>query len=150
MQTGHHFTLVTTLTLADVVQHTRAGLSASLQDVFGGNLVRAWSTKAYVAADLKISSLGAVEVSPGDVSLHETISDKGVRKLRAIVTDGQITYDLAVTADAVLRDWQRSGLRAVRAQLARSRKLHLRIGLSRPFSGRPDECYAQINGIYCL
>lgn len=126
------------------------GVSIGLNAVFGGGLVRAASGKAYVGKDFKGPSLGSLTVAPEKLSLHENRFDAANPKLRAWLREGFLRYDLPVTADAARTRWLGAGLEALKADIAASKEIHVRLGLARPFPQRPDECYAQINGLYLL
>jgi hypothetical protein len=126
------------------------GVSMGVEAVFGGGLVRAPSGKAYVGKDFKGPSLGALTVAPDALSLYENTFNPNNPKLRAWLRDGQLRYDLAVTADAARTRWLNAGLGTLKADIAACTAVHVRLGLSRPFPQRPDECYAQINGLYLL
>lgn len=135
------------LTNAEIV--ARVGVSLGMQAAFGNGLIRPASGKAYVRKDFIGPSLAALNVSPTNISFFEhTFEEK--RKLRARFTDGSVRYDLPVTADSARARWHSEGLDTLRADLASCSRVHLRLGLSRPFPHRPDECYAQINGLFLL
>jgi hypothetical protein len=127
-----------------------AGVSQTLEAAFDGGLVRAGSGKAYVPAGHAGCSLGAVEVSPEQISFFEDSYQGSRPKLRAELTIAGVDYDLSVPADAVRTRWKAAGLAGLRADLNASHRAHLRVGLSRPFPAMPNQCYAQINGIYFL
>lgn len=127
-----------------------AGVSPTLEAAFDGGLVRAGSGKAYVPAGYVGRSLGAVEVSPEQINFFEDSYQGNKPKLRAELTIAGVDYDLSVPADSVRTRWKAAGLAGLRADLNASRRVHLRVGLSRPFPAMPNQCYAQINGIYFL
>jgi hypothetical protein len=124
--------------------------SSDINAVFSGGLVRAVSGKAYVAKDFKGASLGALTVAPEMLTLYENTYNPNKPKLRAWLREGMVRYDLAVTADAARTRWLSAGLDALKADIAACDRVHVRLGLSRPFPQRPDECYAQINGLLLL
>jgi hypothetical protein len=74
----------------------------------------------------------------------------GKRKLRVSHRVGDVTLNVGVTATNIRQRFLGGGVAAVDADFLVNRQLHLRIGLSRPFHARPDECYVQINGIYLI
>lgn len=137
-----------TLTAAQLVD--AVGVSIGLGAAFVGGLVRAPSGKAYVPRDFAGPSLGAITVPVGRLNLFENAYDPAKPKLRAHLTEGGLRYDLALTSDAARARWLAAGLKALRADIGACEHIHVRLGLSRPFRGRPDECYAQINGLYLL
>lgn len=144
--------LVSTATHAPVrlAELAAASVSGSLGDIFDDRLVRAYSGKAHVAAGERVASLGAVEIDPADIRFHEELNGKGQRKLRAWISEGGVEYDLSVPADAPRDLFLKRGADAVQAEMRACRRLHVRIGLCRPFPAMPDACYAQINGLYPL
>jgi hypothetical protein len=139
---------VRTLTGAQLA--AAVGVSAKMEAVFSGGLIRAGSGKAYVPKDSAGPSLGALTVTTNKLSLFEHTYGSAKPKLRARLTEGLVVYDLAVTADAARTRWLGAGLNALKADIAACERVHVRLGLSRPFPQRPDECYAQINGLYLL
>ena len=138
------------LALADVVVAVAAGVSPGLPAAFDGGLVRAPSTKAYVPIGHPGRSLGALLVDSDQIDFYIDDYVEARPKLRAVITSGDISYDLSVTAAATRARWQLAGLAGLRADLHASHHVHVRLGLSRPFAARPNECYAQVNGVYYL
>lgn len=138
------------LQLPQVVQAVAGGVSPSLSAAFDGALVRAASEKAYVPSGHVGRSLGAVEVAPGRITLYEDTFNPAKPKLRALINERNARYDLSITADAARSRWKTGGLAALQADLQASGRVHLRLGLSRPFPAMPNQCYAQVNGLYFL
>lgn len=123
-------------------------VSANLPAAYDGGLVRAASTKAYVPANYRGRSLGAIELQPNFVQMRTDENPfSGKRTLRATVTSGGVSYDLSVTSSDARTLWQQAGAQAIQDRVAASRLVHLRVGLSRPFAARPNECYSQVNGL---
>jgi hypothetical protein len=89
-------------------------------------------------------------VSPGQIDFFEDTYQGNKPKLRADLTIAAVDYDLSVPADAARTRWKAAGLAGLQADLEASRRVHLRVGLSRPFPAMPNQCYAQINWIYFL
>lgn len=137
---------------AQIAQAVAGGVSNSLRAVFGPNLQRTWtgpgSTKAYVPRGNVGRSLGAIETTPTRVRLTENTYNPAKPQLRALIKDGLTTYDLSVTSASIRTLWKAQGVDAVRAELANCQRVHIRVGLSRPFPDKPNECYAQVNGLY--
>ncbi len=127
-----------------------AGVSATLEAAFDNALVRPPSGKAYVPAGDNVRSLGAVEIRPNQLQFHQNTYNPNNPKLRARITIGGNLYDLPVTADAARTRWQQNGLAALQGDVQASRRLHVRVGLSRPFAAMPNQCFVQINGVYFL
>ena len=138
------------LPLPEVVAAVAAGVSPGLPAAFDGGLVRAPSTKAYVQIGYQGRSLGALMVAADQINFYIDDYIEARPKLRAVITSGNISYDLSVTAAATRVRWQLAGLAGLRADLQASHNVHVRLGLSRPFAERPNECYAQVNGVYFL
>lgn len=127
-----------------------AGVSPTLEAAFDNALVRPFSGKAYVPAGHKSRSLGAVEIRPNQLQFLENTYNPNKPKLRARVEIGGNLYDLPVTADAANTRWQQNGLAALQGDVQASGRLHVRVGLSRPFAAMPNQCFVQINGVYFL
>ena len=145
---GEQIAVLGHVTSAQMVAEVAASVSPSLQAAFDHGLVHAPSRKAYVPPGHQGRSLGAVEIAPNKVRLHEATSASGKRQLRAILTDGETPYDLSITAEAARARWIADGIGALRADLNASARIHVRVGLARPTDELP--CYAQINGLYFL
>jgi hypothetical protein len=137
------------MSLAETAQAVAAGVSTSLSAAFGGALVRTASSKAYVPAGHNGCSLGAIEIASTQMTFYEDNSSSK-SKLRAVIRDGNIGYNLSVPADAARTRWKAGGLAALRADLEAAGSVHVRVGLARPFSAMPSQCFAQVNGIYFL
>jgi hypothetical protein len=146
---GQPITVLNQLTLSQVAQTVTLGVAASLPAAFGG-VVTPRSGKAYVPAGHVGRSLGAIDKLPNQVVLHENNYDPRKPKLRAFITDGGTIYDLPVTAEAARSIWIANGLAGLNAALQACTRVHVRLGLSRPFPAMPNECYVQINGLYFL
>ena len=139
------------LDMPQIVQAVAAGVSPTLEDAFDGGLVRvAGSRKPYVQVGHVGRSLGAIELAPRQIAFQENTFDPSKRKLRANLSVGGLRYDLSVTAEAVRARWLAGGLSALRADVEASKRIHLRVGLSRPFRDKPDQCFLQVNGVYFL
>jgi hypothetical protein len=95
-------------------------------------------------------SLGAIEIAANRIRFFEQTSDRGKVSLRDRVTISDLTYDLSVTADAVRTRWGAAGLEGLRQDQAGADRIHLRVGLARPYAQMNNNCYAQINGVYFL
>jgi hypothetical protein len=77
----------------------------------------------------------------------------GTRKLRGLIRGGPINFGTAnfgITATTYRQVFLSEGLDAVSALQPADGRIHVRIGLSRPFAARPNECFVQINGIYAI
>lgn len=147
---GSAVTNIGTRTSRELAQLAVGSVSESLAGVFGNQLVRAASGKAYVPAGATVASLGAVEIDAGDIRFYEDVTMRGKRQLRAMVSEAGVDYDLSVPADTPRELFLTNGADAVQAQIQDCATLHVRIGLCRPFSAMPDKCYVQINGVYRL
>jgi hypothetical protein len=147
---GTQIQVLGVLDLPGTVAAVAAGVSPTLAAAFDGALVRAGSGKAYVPAGHNGRSLGAVDIAAAQIGFFEDSYQGGNPKLRARLTMGGVVYDLSVPADAARTRWKTGGLAALQADVQAGRRLHIRVGLSRPFPAMPNQCYAQINGIYFL
>lgn len=143
-------TVLEQLTLPQTAQAVVGGISPTLEAAFDGGLFRAPSSKAYVPIGHNGRSLGAIEITPNRLSIHVDSYNPDKPKLRAHVTIGQTAYDLSLTAASARTRWKVDGLEALRADVQASERVHVRVGLSRPFPAMPDHCYSQVNGLYFL
>ena len=137
--------------LRQVAEIVKGGVSASIRAVFDGGLQRSWtgtgSTTAFVPRGFVGRSLGAVEIAPDRMHFAEKTSN-GKIQVRALIREGVTTFDFSVTSDEIKTVFQAGGLDAVRQLLVGCELVHVRLGLSRPFPQKPEECYAQVNGLY--
>ncbi len=145
---GSQLKIVQALSPAQLVEAVADSVSASLQDVFEGHLVRAHSGKAYVPANIKTNSLGAIEIDPGQITFYEEVTDAGKRRLRAVIDENGVDYDLSVPADLARTRFLTAGVGALQADANSCDTIHVRVGLCRPSPNIPDACYAQVNGLY--
>ena len=124
-------------------------VDASIEDAFQGFLrVHSSSTGinkgAFVPAGSRSRSLIALEAEAESLSLF--VDEKS--RLRGRLADPKGTYNLAVVSKSIRETWRLQGIDVVRSQLPTNGKLHIRIGLARPFDNQPDKCYLMINGVY--
>jgi hypothetical protein len=127
-----------------------AGVSSSLTLAFDGALVRAASRKVYVPTGNLGRSLGAIEIPSTDITFFEHRWRDEKPKLRARVTSAGQIFDLSVPAEAARARWRAAGLAELKADVQASSRVHVRAGLSRPMSSKPNECYSQVNGVVFL
>jgi hypothetical protein len=142
---GTQMQVLGVLDLPGTAATVAAGVSPTLAAAFDGALVRAGSGKAYVPAGHRGRSLGAVDIAAAQIEFFEDAYQGGNPKLRARLTIGGVVYDLSVPADAARTRWKTGGLAALQADVQAGRRLHVRVGLSRPFPAMPNQCYAQSN-----
>lgn len=138
------------LALSEIANVVKAGLSTSIDVAFGGYLARAFSGKAHVAAGTKTNSLDAITIQPDQIAFYEDNYSPGKRKLRAKIRESGVTFDLTVPADAARSQFLEHGVKSISAAAAASDAIHVRLGLCRPFSAQPTQCFAQVNGLYFL
>ncbi|MBP2160280.1 hypothetical protein J2X24_002855 [Asticcacaulis solisilvae] len=138
------------MTLLQVTQAVEPGLSTSIPVAFGNQLHVASSGKAYVTLGSQTNSLGAIEIDSQTIAFYENAPKPGKRQLRAMIYQNGSGYDLSAPADAALDRFFAGGIAALQADAKASKKIHVRLGLSRPFPAMPTSCYAQINGLYFL
>src|SRR5680860_1331680 len=108
----------------------RDSISASLDVLFGGKMLRQ-NRSAYIPVGSKSRSLGAVEISRKDLQFSQRGWDGRPPKLRAAIAKERL--DLGVTSTILRRTFSTGGVEAVEQLLSKAAKLHLRIGLARPF-----------------
>jgi hypothetical protein len=147
---GSNSAVMGQMTAAQIVQAVADGVSGSIKQAFGGNLHRAHSGKAHVAAGTQTGSLDAIEIKPDEISFYEDNPSPGKRRLRALIDEGGVEYDFSVPADAARHRVFAAGVAALEADAAASQTIHVRLGLCRPFAAMPNSCYAQVNGLYFL
>lgn len=138
------------MTEPQMVQAIGPNVSASAAMAFEGQLQRANSGKAHVAAGTQTRSLDAINIAPGEIRFHEDTPSSGKRRLRAVVKQGGIGLDFSVPADAARSRFLTAGVAALNADATASQSIHVRLGLCRPFAAMPNSCYAQINGLFFL
>jgi hypothetical protein len=131
----------------DIPKVVAAGVSKSLYAAFDKGLTKPIGGKASVPREYKGRSLGAIEIQPRNISFYTDAYFDKPPKLKARIDDGGVQYHVGVTAEALRTLWKRGGLDALSAYAQGGSRLHIRIGLSRPFHARPDECFPQVNGI---
>jgi hypothetical protein len=86
------------------------------------------------------SSLVSVQVPKANVTFSEVFG-----KLKATVNDGAASYQLTVSSKELKEAWRSGGLAAVNNAIPARDRLHIRVGLARPFDD-PPKCYAMLNG----
>jgi hypothetical protein len=142
--------VVGNLGLPAVAAEVAGSISSGLEVAFDNELIQPSSGKAYVLAGKRVRSLGAIELQPSKFRFYENNFDPNKPKLRAMLTVGERTFDLSVPALAARTRWKSAGLTGLRADLKASNRVHVRVGLSRPFSAKPNDCYSQVNGVFLL
>jgi hypothetical protein len=120
---------------------------ANLNVLFGRSLQRQ-NRSAYVPLGTKCPSLGAIEINRKDLQFSQKRWNDKPAKLRAILAKEQL--DLSVTSTILRGTFSTGGVHAVEQSLPKEGKLHLRMGLARPFGDYPDQCFLQINGIFVV
>ena len=121
-------------------------LSASLSEGFDGNLD--WNSiwnevrqGVHLMPRTQCSSLVAVSVQSENLSFCEPFGS-----LKAILNDGDASYQLTVSSRKLKEAWRAGGLEGVNAALPNRSRYHIRVGLARPFDA-PPKCYAMLNGV---
>jgi hypothetical protein len=122
--------------------------SPTIQHAFGGH-VRVENERAFVKLDTRCASLGSINIRRHEFSLVEDVIE-GKRRLRARLQIGNAVAYPTVTAIDLRTLHRKQGFQAVQRHLSRSNILHLRLGLSRLFTGVDGRCYLQINGVYAI
>jgi hypothetical protein len=118
----------------------------SAGSVFGDCLIIE-GVRAYVPAGAACGSLACMVLLAKNLHFHAEEYD-GRRTLRATLPVGGQTVQLSVAAKALKQPFLNHGLQAPIDLLKGAKRLHVRLGLARPFGAIPDKCYLQVNGIY--
>jgi putative nucleic acid modification protein with dual OB domain len=145
---GNQMQVLGQLTPAAIAQHVALGVSPTLDAAFDGGLIREPSRKAYVPAGHNGRSLGALDLEPNNLIYFEKQFGNENPKLRARITVDSVLYDMPVTADATRERWRTAGIQALRTDVQNANRLHVRVGLARPFPA--DQCFSQVNGVLIL
>lgn len=116
--------------------------------VFQGHL-RFDGMKAYVSAGAPCGSLAGLELAAADIRLAER-KYHDETKLEAVLDLEGHELHLSVAAKDLKQAYQKEGLKASRSLLGNPDRLHVRLGLARPWKDHPNQCYLQVNGIYPL
>ena len=69
-------------------------------------------------------------------------------KLKAVISDVTGRYQLAVAGLDLKRYYKNNGLIAMNNRLLTPRRLHLRLGLARPFEQQENKCYCLLNDVH--
>lgn len=123
-------------------------ISPSVQSIFGGHVrcnkeYRGVSQGVYVSSGVEVRSLGAIVIERSQVDFVDSFG-----KLKAVIDDGAMRYQLAVSSRDLRLVWDDGGLEAVRAALPDSQHFHVRLGLARSFEKDPNKCYMMLNGVH--
>jgi Dual OB-containing domain len=145
---GSQIQVLGQLAPAAVAQQVALGVSPTLEAAFDGGLIREASRKAYVPAGHNGRSLGALDLEPNNLIFFEKQFGNENPKLRARVTVDNVLYDMPVTADAARERWRTAGIQALRNDVQNANRLHVRVGLARPFPA--NRCFSQVNGVLIL
>jgi hypothetical protein len=122
------------------------GVANDLSEAFGGHLQwdREWKgvkQGVHVQPGLQCNSLVAIRVPKANIWFA---GDSG--KLQATVDDGVDKYRLTVSSKVLKEAFRRGGVAAANNALPARDRLHVRVGLARPFRV-PPRCYAMLNGV---
>lgn len=126
---------------------TRAEAFSPVQ-VFGEHL-RFDGDKAYVPAGAACGSLACQTVDGAEVALFDQVY-KNEHRLRAGLSIGGHVLHLSVAAKNLKQAFENDGLAAAQALVPGDGRVHVRLGLARPFDAAPDRCYLQVNGLQAL
>lgn len=105
--------------------------------------------KAFVPAGADCGSLAGLEMPADALQLVERRFD-GEGKPEAHLHLAGRALHLAIAAKDIKQTYLKEDLDAARGMLTGADRLHVRLGLARPWDEHPDQCYLQINGIYRL
>lgn len=137
---------VDAIELSNLPGQVAGSVAITLPAIFRG-LLRVVRSSAFVPVGSNCPSLGAIEIARASIMFSERIWD-GRRKLRAHYRYNDSNLNLGITSSELRNAFFAGGLAGVGCTLPQQGRIHVRIGLSRPFAARPNECYVQINGIY--
>lgn len=108
------------------------------------------SKGVFVPAGSLTRSLVALEIDAASLFLFEQEFDDKL-SLRGQLTDRNGCYNLPLVSKSLREAWRANGIETVRSVIPRKGKLHVRIGLARPWSPNddkpPNQCYVMINGV---
>lgn len=126
--------------------------AATLNSAFQGHLQNngQWNgirNGNYVADGVHTRSLWAVKIHRDDIEFIDESYKDEPKKLKAIVTDSESRYKLAVSCKTLKEAWVAGGLAALRKSLPARDCFHIRLGLARAFGNPADKCYLMINGV---
>lgn len=133
----------------DAFRRVLAGAAVLSPDVVFQGLLRFDGHKAYAPAGADCGSLAGIELRAEDLQLAERRFEGQVKPEAHLPLGGHLLH-LAIAAKDIKQAHQRNGLDAARSILADADRLHMRLGLARPWHEHPDQCYLQVNGIYRL
>lgn len=130
----------------------KPAVSASIAAIFDGRLS---STNRYdgmlqgchVATGERLKSLGAIELTADSVCLFED-NFQGSRRLKARINDGSDIYSVSVSCHRLKAAYAEGGVDAAKLQLPKTKLLHIRLGVARPFPDAPNRCNLMLNGIH--
>jgi hypothetical protein len=131
---------------ATMLRTLRSIASPNAQNVFSGKL-RVENERAFVPLDTECSSLGSINVRNREIELAEDVIE-GKKRLRCRMMIGNAVAFPTITAIDLRTLHRMHGFQAVQRRIDRGNILHLRLGLSRLFTGIHGRCYLQVNGIY--
>jgi putative nucleic acid modification protein with dual OB domain len=135
--------LIERVDVAELPSLVAGSVAPDLDALFSGQLARMGSTP-HVPAGANCRSLGGIEIDRAMLTLSVDRWDEN--KLRGMIRGPNV--NLKVPATTVRRAFLEGGLPAAQALLPERGRIQVRIGLSRPFPARPNECFVQINGLY--
>lgn len=129
----------------DILRRAEARSPAA---VFGEHL-RFDGDKAYVPAGAACGSLSGQTIDAARLRLSEQVyrDDHG---LRAELSVAGHALNLSVAAKNFKQAFRGEGLAAAQALVPKQGRVHVRLGLARPFDEQADRCYLQVNGLYAL
>lgn len=104
--------------------------------------------KIYVPENTQCRSLGGLVIPGSRIQFEEDQYDPENPKLRICISESlSVKYNLSVTCARLRHDWSNNGVQSLNDIYQEMHDLHLRIGLATSFSGMPERCSVQLNGI---
>lgn len=125
----------------DIAMRLKASESKNIDDIFNNKI----KNNSYVPQNTKCASLGAINITPSQL---EFITENG--KLRANLTDNDDQkYCLKISCKYIRDIFDKDkNIDILNNSLLSTDKIHLRIGLARPFLMQENHCYLMLNGLF--
>ena len=101
----------------------------------------------FIPAGSQTHSLCGLNLPAESLRFKQEINYKGNKQLRAEFIDVNGRYNLPVVAKNLLDLYDSDGVDCVNRSLPTTGRLHIRIGLARPFDNQPNQCYVMMNGV---
>jgi hypothetical protein len=125
----------------DIAIHIKASVSPDIRSIFNNKV----KGNSYVTQHTRCPSLGAIEVSAKNV---EFLTENGKLRVNILDNDGK-KYCLPVSCKYIRDIFEHmKDIETLNKSIMSANRVHLRIGLARPFLIQENHCYAMINGLF--